>query len=323
MLGNSYVFGQPINYATNVLRNCYGNIYFSNLSLSPRIADQIAVGTPGHNMIVNGGMEENRIWEPIGPPASEGQSSAQAKSGTYSWTYTVNGALQGIFSLYNLQFHKSKIYRLTFWAYPTSTQDVTVQVTGRASGDTPAPNQTFVRQNISPLTNNAWNFCTLLFTAPITAGNCDVQFVSNVGQTSGTWYIDDVVLQDVSVSEQNGGIAQNFSNASNRSALSGASGTLQVEVPSGVRVTAVQFIVEDAITGSGASTWTATFSGGSTTVIRTSGAFAKNTKYNVFLTPEVTTALTNITITPDAGTFTAGRIRAIVQYEQLLTLPSV
>jgi hypothetical protein len=130
-------------------------------------------------------------------------------------------------------------------------------------------------------------------------------------------------MQDVSVSESNGGLVQNISSASNRSALSGASGTLKVEVPSGVRVTAVQFIVEDAITGSGASTWTATFAGGSTTVIRTSGAFAKNTKYNVFLTPEVTTALTNITITPDAGTFTAGRIRAIVQYEQLLTLPSV
>ena len=323
MLGASYVYGQPTNYATTVLRNCYGNIYFSNLNVSPRLADQIAVGTPGHNMIVNGGMEENRIWTPIGPPTAYGRTSAQAHSGTYSWYYTVNDALQGVFSLYNLQFHQGKIYRLSFWVYPTSTQDVTVQVTGRASVDTPGPNQTFVRQNISPLTNNAWNSCTLVFTAPITAGNCDLQFVSNVGQTSGTWYIDDVVLQDVSVSEQNGGIEANFSNASNRSALSGGSGTLQVEVPANSLIKAVQLIVESAITGSGASTWTATFSGGSSTVIKTGGAFAKNTKYNIFLTPEVSSALTNIVITPDAGTFTGGRIRAIVQYDQLLTLPSV
>ncbi len=103
--------------------------------------------------------------------------------------------------------------------------------------------------------------------------------------------------------------------------LSGASGVIAVRVPAGCVLLGVQLRVDTAITsGDGATSWDATFAGGSTTTIITGQAFTKNTKADIYIVPEVATLTTDITITPDAHTFSGGVVRAIVHYMELTTM---
>ena len=107
--------------------------------------------------------------------------------------------------------------------------------------------------------------------------------------------------------------------------LSGASSTITLEVPVGAKVIGVQLRVDTLITAETGVSWTATFSGGLTTQIATAQAFTKNTKINVLMDENaaatiVTSSVANIAITPDAGTFTAGVVRAIVYYQELTAM---
>jgi len=103
-------------------------------------------------------------------------------------------------------------------------------------------------------------------------------------------------------------------------ALSGASGSIPVNVPIGAKLLGVQLRVDVAITsGDGATSWTAAYATGSTQSITTGQAFTKNTKVNKMFDPNVatpiTTGTTTITITPNSGTFSAGVVRAVCYYE--------
>lgn len=104
--------------------------------------------------------------------------------------------------------------------------------------------------------------------------------------------------------------------------LAGATGSIAVNVPSGARILATQLRVDTLITsGDGGTTWKADFVNTPTTAICTAQAFAKNTKFNaIHPAYEVTTGVVTITITPDAGTFSAGVIRAIVYYEDITAM---
>jgi hypothetical protein len=88
-----------------------------------------------------------------------------------------------------------------------------------------------------------------------------------------------------------------------------------LSIPTGVRLLGAQLRVDTALTAG--ETWSAAYSGGSTTTIAAVGtAVAKDTKVNKLHVDEITTNTTDITITRDAGSFTAGGvIRAIVYYE--------
>lgn len=105
-------------------------------------------------------------------------------------------------------------------------------------------------------------------------------------------------------------------------ALSGAmsSGTVTITmgIPANARLLGLQLKVKDLITsGDGGTTWAAAFAGGSTTAIGTGLAFTANTVANVLLGAENTTAGTNIVITPNSGTFSAGNVLGIVYVEEL------
>jgi len=88
-----------------------------------------------------------------------------------------------------------------------------------------------------------------------------------------------------------------------------------LSIPTAVRLLGAQLRVDTALTAG--ETWSAAYSGGSTTTIAAVGtAVAKDTKVNKLHVDEITTNTTDITITRDAGSFTAGGvIRAIVYYE--------
>lgn len=103
---------------------------------------------------------------------------------------------------------------------------------------------------------------------------------------------------------------------------------ITINIPSGVRLLAVQFTVSALITSATATSWKASFTGGSTAVIDAgTNSFALNTKLNVLLS-ETTMAATAVTTAPtqisiisnDGSDFTAGEISAIVYYEELTSI---
>ncbi len=105
--------------------------------------------------------------------------------------------------------------------------------------------------------------------------------------------------------------------------LSGASTTIQTNVPADSRVLGVQLRVDTAVTsGDGATSWTATYSGGLTSSITTSRPFAQNTKFNSLVGGDAASEV-DIDITPDAHTFSGGVIRAIVYYETFVAMDSL
>lgn len=96
---------------------------------------------------------------------------------------------------------------------------------------------------------------------------------------------------------------------------------IATNVPSGVRLVGCQLRVDTALTEG--ETWSAAFTGGSSTSIAGTGQdVAKNTKVNWLAVDQITSNVTNVRITRDAGNFTndVGVIRAIVYYEELTAL---
>ena len=117
-----------------------------------------------------------------------------------------------------------------------------------------------------------------------------------------------------------GGLRRTLAEATS-GALSGATGTISVNVPSGARIQGIQLRVDTAVTSDSGVSWTAVYVNTPTTAICSGQAFTKNTKFNaIHPAYEITTGTVTITVAPNAGNFTAGVIRAVVYYEDLVTL---
>lgn len=121
------------------------------------------------------------------------------------------------------------------------------------------------------------------------------------------------ILQYPSATNAGGGISRSFVNAT--ATLSGASTVITLNIPADARLALAQLRVDTAVTSDIGTSWSAAYSGGSTTAICAAQAFTKNTKANKMNAGELTTTTTNITILPTAGTFTGGVIRAVVYYD--------
>lgn len=104
--------------------------------------------------------------------------------------------------------------------------------------------------------------------------------------------------------------------------LSGASGSIAVNVPSGTRILSAQLRVNTAVTsGDGGATWTAAYVNTPTTAIGSGYAFTVNTKVNVIHPAyELTTDTVTITVTPNSGTFSGGVIEGFVYYADNVAL---
>jgi len=103
---------------------------------------------------------------------------------------------------------------------------------------------------------------------------------------------------------------------------------ITMNIPAGAKLIGVQFTVSETIVAATATSWKASFTGGSTAVINAgTNAFAVNTKLNVLLSETtmaataVTTGTTQISIiSDDASDFTSGEISAICYYEELTSI---
>ncbi len=117
-----------------------------------------------------------------------------------------------------------------------------------------------------------------------------------------------------------GGLECLFSNATS-GALSGATGTIEVNVPDGARVLGVQLRVDTAVTGP--ATFGASYSGGLLQLIDPIMAVAKNTKSNAMFDTntddDVAGGEVDITLSA-VPNFTGGVVRAIVYYEDFIAM---
>ncbi len=106
--------------------------------------------------------------------------------------------------------------------------------------------------------------------------------------------------------------------------LSTTSVTTTLAIPSGARLLGASFNVNTAVTDDGGDdTWSAAFSGGSTTALATAEAAAQDTKVDTQIVDELATATTEITFTPHGGSFSTGIIEIVVYYEVLTSLANV
>ncbi len=98
-----------------------------------------------------------------------------------------------------------------------------------------------------------------------------------------------------------------------------------MDVPAGALLVGAQLRVDTLITSDdGAVSWSAAYITGATQSIAAAQAFAQNTKVNTWFDASgdspITTNVTKIQITPNAGTFSAGVVRAIVYYYQFAAM---
>jgi len=137
------------------------------------------------------------------------------------------------------------------------------------------------------------------------------------------WFIFDGTSWNKKIIAE-GGLVREFVEATS-GALSGGTGTITLGIASGSRILSIQLRVDTAVTASGGgTTWTAAYVNTPTTAICSGQLFAKNTVYSaIHAAYEKATGTVSITLTPNAGAFTAGVIRAVVLYEAMENLGTI
>jgi uncharacterized protein YbjQ (UPF0145 family) len=105
--------------------------------------------------------------------------------------------------------------------------------------------------------------------------------------------------------------------------LSDSTSVIEINIPPTSRIVGVQLIVDELITsGDGATSWSASFYGGSIEPICSEISFLKDTTVDSFASAIVLTE-TDIEITTDTGTFSGGVITAVCYYEVFDALTTV
>lgn len=157
-------------------------------------------------------------------------------------------------------------------------------------------------------------------------------FVIDAGDDTAKFAIPVTVTDSITVVSTTvntgGGLQRIFSEATS-GALSGASGTIQVNVPTGAKIIGVQLRVDTLITsGDGADTWTANLTTAGPVTVQEIGSgllFDKNTKPEAMFDPiaasPVAQSEIDITLLPTpAGTFSGGVVRALVYYWDFIVM---
>jgi hypothetical protein len=150
----------------------------------------------GSELVTNGDMELDSNWsDRTQVPLVNERSSEQVRSGDYSRKFTVDAQYEGIISdAFSLT--SGNTYRATVWVYGNGTTQMALRVNSESTG----PFKTYYPP-IAPDLNGylfpeRWYRVQWEFT-PTTTENHYITFLSGTGQTSGSWYIDDVSVVQV------------------------------------------------------------------------------------------------------------------------------
>lgn len=174
----SYYSEEVSIYFISASGNTTGTLYFDDVYIS----DQL---------VSDGDMEvDNDFWADYLTPTTHALSTTQKRSGTYSRRITVNAAGEGC-SHTDIKVKRGRQYRATAWLYGNGSlnwkfyfNDGTAHYALNSSGSTdiavPA----------------AWTKYDIDFVATQDADAAFIRFISGTSNTSGTLYIDDVVVQE-------------------------------------------------------------------------------------------------------------------------------
>ena len=162
-------------------------------SIKFKIGRQSAGGeTYGSNLSNYGSMETNAGWvADSAAPTSQGQSSLQKHSGSYSWQFVTSASGQGIISQVSGSFNSTTaggLYLLGVWVYPTTLTSFGQYITDGQN------NNSLVNITITGLTAGAWNYSGNYYTNTYT-GTATRNRYHSTG--SDTYYVDDVTLTQV------------------------------------------------------------------------------------------------------------------------------
>lgn len=135
----------------------------------------------------NNTMEADTIWSSQGSPTTQERSNEQANNATYSRKFTVDAADEGIKSN-TFSTEAGRKYFYILYVYPDDTTTVNIYVVG-GDGSTE-----LVDRDVSGLTQDAWNVVSGNFEEQDTGTGAYLTVRSPTGQTSGTWYVDDVYV---------------------------------------------------------------------------------------------------------------------------------
>jgi len=189
--------GQSLNYLNSQIQKQLPGVYIQEVLYGSNM------GTFYPNWIANGNCEAGvptlgGIETPTG--ATFAQSSAQAHGGTYSalFTKTAGPGSQGYLNLGNPAamngLTPGHTYSLTFWIFIPgggfpATDIALYAIANSAAMNLVPPGPIY----------NSWQQVSMTFTVPATAMNAYLQFVVANADGNYTFYIDDMVLNDMSV----------------------------------------------------------------------------------------------------------------------------
>ncbi len=159
-------------------------------------------------------------------------------------------------------------------------------------------------------------------------GNGDIGFTKTANRPGNAFVKVNVEAGALVVASETEGRTGRLTRQTAREVVAMGTGATAVSaalaIPAGARLLGASFNVDVAVTNDGDDTWLAAFSGGSTTNIAAAGrAATQDTKVDTNIVPEIATATTEVTFTPQAANFTAGSIEVVVYYEVLTSLANV
>jgi len=169
--------------------------YISDTDMFPTVSSGAGIlpESLGDNLIVNGNMEVDDNWADQSEPSTNVQSGDQKHSGSYSRLFVPSSSSDGIVSD-SFQVDAGATYLVSAWVYPDAGTSVKVKFVDGGS------NPTSIHRG--GLVQDTWNLITESFTA-ISSGSGTLAFMNSGSETTGNWYIDDVILQKLSLEDDN------------------------------------------------------------------------------------------------------------------------
>jgi hypothetical protein len=165
-------------------------------------ANSLGTSTSTPNLVTNGDMELDSNWADYGTPSPNEQANEQVHRGSYSRKFTANVINEGIKSDTYTSVTGVQ-YKYSFWFYTDQTGAGIRVRKGDDSGW--ADNRV-----LGGHTPNQWNYFEWSFTE--TAGGSGAYIALHSGSfSSGTWYIDDVILSTTggnTMFEPNAGVSK-------------------------------------------------------------------------------------------------------------------
>ncbi len=167
---------KPVNDKHHATTVFYGDELLANVDMETSSGS----ATGGGTAIAN--------WSDFGTPAAREQSTTQAHGGSNSCKFTVNAEYEGIESD-AFTVVAGRTYYLSCEVYPDDTTTVDIRMIQGGGSTT-------LTQNFTGKTENAWNTITTTFVCTQSGDGAHIVFSSPTGQTSGSWYIDDVTFKE-------------------------------------------------------------------------------------------------------------------------------